>query len=197
MLQRACDLKLFDTEILKESVQRIHNALIQKGVKISNGRRYLSESYETEDVDASGLLAFTSGFLSEDLAGGTREEIEKHLAQEGNIKRAEALLASILEHTSPLGLDAEQIDPEPGEFMGNFPQGFSHLGLIMTILNLERAKKNSQYSMLPDHKKFDRSGYAVGWKGILSGFPRTRILFHFYGPVDQNGWIETCIVSTT
>lgn len=204
-LQRACDLKLFDVEILKVTVQRIHDALIQKGIKISNGHRYLSESYESGDVDAAGLLAFTAGFLSGELAGDTRKEIEKHLAagpflyrnqeqrekwkegafllcsfwrinhliQEGDIKHAEALLAAILEHASPLGLYTEQIDPGTGEFMGNFPQGFSHLGLIMTILNLERAKKNPRYSMLPDHKKFDRSGYAVGWKGILSGFLRT------------------------
>jgi GH15 family glucan-1,4-alpha-glucosidase len=33
----------------------------------------------------------------------------------------------------------EQIDPSSGEFVGNFPQAFSHIGVIATGVALSRA----------------------------------------------------------
>jgi GH15 family glucan-1,4-alpha-glucosidase len=96
-----------------------------------------------------------------------------HLIQEGELHRAEEILSQILEHASPLGLFAEEIDPESGEFLGNFPQAFSHLGLIGTILDLEQSKKNPQKHGLPDSQKFEQGvGATVGVKGVLSGFMR-------------------------
>ncbi|WP_425273303.1 glycoside hydrolase family 15 protein [Pseudomonas floridensis] len=33
---------------------------------------------------------------------------------------------------------AEQYDPQAGRMLGNFPQAFSHIGIINTALNLHR-----------------------------------------------------------
>ncbi|HWK80515.1 MAG TPA: glycoside hydrolase family 15 protein, partial [Thermomicrobiales bacterium] len=42
-----------------------------------------------------------------------------------------------------LGLLPEEIDPASGAFLGNFPQAFSHIGLISTGVNLERALREA------------------------------------------------------
>lgn len=45
---------------------------------------------------------------------------------------------------SPLGLLSEQINPSTGEFMGNFPQAFSHIGIIAGGVNLARARAGAR-----------------------------------------------------
>lgn len=37
---------------------------------------------------------------------------------------------SLCGRAGPLGLLPEQIDPSTGAFLGNYPQAFSHVGLI-------------------------------------------------------------------
>src|SRR5690606_13325808 len=39
-----------------------------------------------------------------------------------------------------VGLLAEQYDPLSGRMLGNFPQAFSHIGIINTALNLHKAQ---------------------------------------------------------
>jgi alpha,alpha-trehalase len=96
-----------------------------------------------------------------------------HLTKEGDLDRAEALLQELLGRLSPLGLFAEEIDVSTGDFLGNFPQAFSHLGLIGAVLNLDLAKKNPELARLSDHEKFQRTvGPTVGVRGVIAGFFR-------------------------
>lgn len=71
------------------------------------------------------------------------------LALSGDIREAETLFENILEYANPLGLLAEEIVPETGELLGNYPQAFSHLGLINSAIHLHAARENTG-SLGPD-----------------------------------------------
>jgi GH15 family glucan-1,4-alpha-glucosidase len=64
----------------------------------------------------------------------------KALALSGRIEEAERIFEGVLRHASPLGLLSEEIDLKTGKLIGNFPQAFSHIGLINSALYLAWAK---------------------------------------------------------
>jgi GH15 family glucan-1,4-alpha-glucosidase len=59
------------------------------------------------------------------------------LARAGQGERARAMFEALLEHANDVGLYAEELDPASGEPLGNFPQAFTHVGLINAALALE------------------------------------------------------------
>jgi GH15 family glucan-1,4-alpha-glucosidase len=63
------------------------------------------------------------------------------LALSGRVEEAEDVFNNLLKYISPLGLFAEEIDPETGEQLGNFPQAFSHIGLVNSALYLGKTKR--------------------------------------------------------
>jgi len=91
--------------------------------------------YRTKDSDAvddvHGTFVFCTCWLIDALV----------LA--GRLERAEEIFLTLLEHTSPLGLLAERIDPATGELVGNYPQAFSHIGLINSAIYLASARADA------------------------------------------------------
>ena len=61
------------------------------------------------------------------------------LIEIGELERARKLCERILSFASPLNLFAEEIDPESGRHLGNFPQAFTHLALINAVMHVIRA----------------------------------------------------------
>jgi GH15 family glucan-1,4-alpha-glucosidase len=59
------------------------------------------------------------------------------LARAGEAERARELFERLLGFRNDVGLLAEEIDPHSGELIGNFPQAFSHLGLIQAAIALD------------------------------------------------------------
>lgn len=55
----------------------------------------------------------------------------------GEEKKARDMFEHILKYCNPLGLFSEDIEINTGRLTGNFPQGYSHLAFIQTVLLLE------------------------------------------------------------
>ncbi len=63
------------------------------------------------------------------------------LAQAGEVERAQNLFDQLVGYSNDLGLLAEEVDTAHGELLGNFPQAFSHIGLINAAWQIDQARK--------------------------------------------------------
>jgi hypothetical protein len=89
---------------------------------------------------------------------------------------ARALFERLLGYANDVGLYAEQIDPRTHAFLGNFPQAFTHLGLLSSAVNLSLFQ---QYGVAAIRGTYaDRAKRAVGatfgWRGILAALWQSR-----------------------
>jgi GH15 family glucan-1,4-alpha-glucosidase len=64
----------------------------------------------------------------------------KVLAISQKVETAEQLFKEVIDYLNPVGCMSEEIDSDTREFRGNFPQAFSHIGLINAGLYIGIAK---------------------------------------------------------
>ncbi len=62
------------------------------------------------------------------------------LAVTGRVEEAESVLERAAGYANDLGLLAEEVDTSTGELLGNFPQAFSHLGLVLAAQAIADAR---------------------------------------------------------
>jgi GH15 family glucan-1,4-alpha-glucosidase len=74
------------------------------------------------------------------------------LARAGQAARARTVFERAAAFVSDVGLLAEEVDPANGELLGNFPQAFSHIGLVNAAWDISEAenRENSAGSSSPD-----------------------------------------------
>lgn len=58
-------------------------------------------------------------------------------ARAGDLDEAQRWFNAVVKSLAPLGLISEEIDPRSREYLGNYPQAFSHIGLINAALAID------------------------------------------------------------
>ncbi len=56
----------------------------------------------------------------------------------GALDASKKKFEKLLSYANDVDLYAEEIDPQTGEALGNFPQAFTHVGLINAALAIEK-----------------------------------------------------------
>lgn len=99
-----------------------------------------------ERLDAGDGLLYRYAHDFDDLPGAEGTFIlcafwaVEALALVGDLEAARARFDRLLEHANDVGLYAEEIHPRTHAFLGNFPQAFTHIGLINAALTLRAAE---------------------------------------------------------
>jgi GH15 family glucan-1,4-alpha-glucosidase len=142
----------------------IRAAILERGWSEAAGA--FTQSFGSEDLDASNLMMAIVGFLPGDdprmkatidataarltdssglvfrylAADGLEGEegtfllctfwLAHALALAGEVDRARATFERAIAAINDVGLLAEEVDPRTGEMIGNYPQAFSHIGLV-------------------------------------------------------------------
>jgi GH15 family glucan-1,4-alpha-glucosidase len=117
-----------------------------------NDPRWIStmEAIKNDLVDDSLVYRYSPDAASDGLAGeeGTFTMCtfwySEALARSGDLEGARLIFEKALGYANHVGLYAEELGPS-GEHLGNFPQAFTHLGLISAAFNLDlRLSKGPQ-----------------------------------------------------
>ncbi len=135
----------------------VHTAVLNQAW--SNSAGAYAGAFASDDLDASVLLAPLVGFLpaTDERMWATIEAVERELGAGGLVRRwpddpsgflictywlveclalggaterARSWFRSATAYANDLGLLSEEADPGSGELLGNFPQTFSHVGLV-------------------------------------------------------------------
>ena len=106
----------FDDERIQGTIEAIENELVEN--------RVLVHRYDGDDglSGEEGAFVLCSCWLID------------ALALSGAVDEACERFEALLEYVSPLGLLAEEVDTDTDAHLGNYPQGFSHIGIINSAL---------------------------------------------------------------
>ena len=162
----------------KTTRDEIADAILSKGWNESVGA--FTQSFGSQDLDASNLMMPIVGFLAADdprmkaTIDATAERLTddrglvyRYLAHDGlegeegtfllctfwmaqaqalagELDKAKATFETAVSFCNDVGLLAEEIDPKTGELLGNFPQAFSHIGLVNAAYAISEAKRRAE-----------------------------------------------------
>ncbi|HEY3670062.1 MAG TPA: glycoside hydrolase family 15 protein [Acidimicrobiia bacterium] len=154
--------------------EQIRDTILREGW--SDTANAFTQSFGTDDLDASNLMLPLVGFLPADdprvlsTIAATEERLTdarglvyryrahdglkgdegvfllctfwlaQALAVTGEVERARVVFERAAAFVNDVGLLAEEVDPESGELLGNFPQAFSHIGLVNAAWAISQAE---------------------------------------------------------
>jgi GH15 family glucan-1,4-alpha-glucosidase len=116
-----------DDERMRSTIEAIARDLTENGLVL----RYRNAA---EGVNPDGLTGEEGTFVI------CSFWLVSCLAKAGEIEPAQALFDQLAGYANDVGLLAEEIDTNRGELLGNFPQAFSHIGLITAAAEIDAAR---------------------------------------------------------
>jgi alpha,alpha-trehalase len=115
-----------EDERIRRTVQAIAQELTEDGLVLR---------YRTDQTD-DGLTGKEGAFTICSFC------LVSALVEIGERAQARRLCERLLAFASPLELFGEEIDPETGRQLGNFPQAFTHLALINAVMHIIHAEQD-------------------------------------------------------
>jgi GH15 family glucan-1,4-alpha-glucosidase len=115
-----------DDERIRRTIQAIAEELTEDGLVL----RYRTEQTDDGLSGKEGSFTICSFWLV------------SALVEIGELTQARRLCERLLSFASPLELFGEEIDPQTGRHMGNFPQAFTHLALINAVMHIIHAEQD-------------------------------------------------------
>ncbi len=155
--------------------EEIAAAILEQGW--SDTAQAFTQSFGSEDLDASNLMMPIVGFLPGDdprvratvdaIADRLTDNhglVYRYLAHDGlegeegtfllctfwlaqaqaivgETDRARTTFELAISHANDVGLLAEEVDPAGADLLGNFPQAFSHIGLVSAVWAIAQAER--------------------------------------------------------
>jgi GH15 family glucan-1,4-alpha-glucosidase len=115
-----------DDPRMRSTIEAIARDLTEDGLVL----RYRN----TEGLNADGLTGEEGTFVI------CSFWLVSCLALAGDVARAEELFDRLSGYANDLGLLGEEIDTKTGDQLGNFPQAFSHIGLVTAAWQIDQAR---------------------------------------------------------
>jgi alpha,alpha-trehalase len=94
--------------------------------------RYRTETGVDGLVGEEGTFLLCTFWLAQALAHG------------GKVDQARTVFDRAAAYVNDVGLLAEEVDPDTGELLGNFPQAFSHIGLVNAAWAIHQAEREDR-----------------------------------------------------
>ena len=190
-------------EAWTQTQARIREAVLTRGW--SERAEAFTQSFGSDDLDASSLMVALVGFLPADdpRVRSTIDATEDRLTDRGGwctatgpttgstgtrgrsccapsgwprpwlageVARARTVFERAAAFVNDVGLLAEEVDPVSGELLGNFPQAFSHIGLVNAAWAISEAERDPL-----------ESGAPAGWatvEAVVAGLVSVGVEIH-------------------
>jgi GH15 family glucan-1,4-alpha-glucosidase len=114
----------------------VRAAILERGWSERAGA--FTQAFGTDELDASNLMLAITGFLL------CTFSLAQAQALAGELEQARATFQRAIAYVNDVGLLAEEVDVGGAEMIGNYPQAFSHIGLVNAAWAIAQAEQRAR-----------------------------------------------------